>query len=62
MKNLIVLLVVAVFLIGCSKQEESGSEQLGKDIANRIQAPIEKTEDISSKIQDIRAAEHELTE
>jgi len=63
--SVIVLFLAGVIVSGCSKQDESketASERLGKDIANQIKSPVEKTEDVTSKIQGIRATESELTE
>ncbi len=63
MKNMFLLLTVVVFCSGCSKSdEETQSESLGKEIANRMKAPIEKTQAITDKIGNIRSAENDLLE
>jgi len=56
MKKLLLLLIVALLCSGCSDQQESG-ETLGEEIANRMKAPIEKTQSITDKIQKTRAVE-----
>ncbi len=61
MKTLFLLFTVVVFCSGCSRQEEQ-SESLGKEIANRMKAPIEKTQAITDKIGNIRSAENDLLE
>ena len=61
MKNICLLLTVVVLCSGCSKQDDPG-ETLGKEIANRMKAPIEKTQAITDKIGNIRSAENDLLE
>jgi len=56
MKNWIALLAVALLLTACSEQEKDG-ESLGEEIANRMKAPIEKTQGITDKIGKMRATE-----
>jgi len=56
MKNLFLLFAIALLALGCSDQQESG-ETLGEEIANRMKAPIEKTQSITDKIQRTRAVE-----
>ncbi len=56
MKNLFLLLTIALFCSGCSKQDEQ-SETLGEEIANRMKAPIEKTQGITDKIGKMREVE-----
>ncbi len=56
MKNMFLLLTVVVLCSGCSKQDEPG-ETHGEEIANRMKAPIEKTQGITDKIGKMRATE-----
>ena len=56
MKNLFFLLTIALMSVGCSKQEDQ-SETLGEEIANRMKAPIEKTQGITDKIGKMREVE-----
>jgi len=58
MKNLFNLLLVGLIVSGCSKSDEvAKGETLGKDIADRMKAPIEKTQSVTDKIQRTRAVE-----
>jgi hypothetical protein len=56
MKKPVYLSVIVLLVFGCSEQpaEESKSEQLGKEIAGRIRAPIEETRAITEKVQKTR--------
>ena len=55
MKNLFLILTIALLCSGCSPSgEETTSEKLGKEISNRMKAPIEKTQTITDKIQKSR--------
>ncbi len=58
MKNLCLLLVGFLLCFGCSKSdEETKRETLGKELSNRMKAPMEKTRSITDKIGKMRAAE-----
>jgi len=50
MKSLFLLLAIVLISVGCSKQDEQ-SETLGENIANRMKAPIEKTQTVTDKIK-----------
>jgi len=54
MKSILIALAVTLLCSGCSKSED---ETLGEEIANRMKAPIEKTQSITDKIQRTRAVE-----
>ena len=58
MKSLFLFLTIALLCFGCSESDKkTKSETLGKDLAGRIKAPIEKTSAITDKIKKIRATE-----
>ncbi len=58
MKNLFLLLTVALLCFGCSKSDEvPQGETFGKDIAKKMKAPIGETRAITDKIQRTRTAE-----
>lgn len=58
MKNLCLLIISALLLIGCSKSEEpSRSEQLGEELATQLKAPIEKARAASEKASATRDIE-----
>ncbi len=55
MKNLILLIMIGLVAAGCSKsEEETKSESLGKDLANRIKNPIERAKAVSEKTEQSR--------
>jgi len=52
------LLLVILICFGCSESDkENQRETLGKDIANRMKAPVEKTRSITDKIGEMRDVE-----
>lgn len=51
MKKLFMLLTAALFVAGCSKPaEESKSEKLGTELANKIRAPIDDARAVTEKL------------
>jgi len=58
MKNLFLLIIPALLIMGCSKSEEpSRSEQLGEGFATQLKAPIEKARAASEKASATRDVE-----
>jgi len=57
MKNLFLLSVAVLLIAGCKPADEPKSEQLGKEIAEKMRNPIEQTRAISEKIQKTREIE-----
>ena len=49
-------MIAAALLAGCSKEERK-SEELGRDMADRIKQPIEDARAGSEKAQETRAVE-----
>ena len=58
MRIWVLLPITALLFAGCSKPaEESKSEQLGKEMAEKMKAPIEDTRTLTEKIQKTREVE-----
>lgn len=56
MKRWLLCLIAAALLAGCSKEEER-SEQLGKDMADQMQEPLEKARAVYEKARKVRDVE-----
>lgn len=58
MRNLIYLCLLGLFVVGCSKPEEtSQAEQFGVGLSDQMKAPIEKARIASEKASASRATE-----
>lgn len=57
MMHLFVLLMTFCLVAGCSKKEESKSEQLGQDMADQMQKPINDARAVYEKARKTRDVE-----